>query len=748
MDERVEDRRQAEALRAIVKATAGSDQAFFRGLVAELAKVLGVKYAFVGQLLPGTSERVRMVAVWTHGAESAPFEYNLAGTPCAHVIGRKLCLYPRGVQQRFPRDKMLAELGAQSYLGIPLVGASGAPLGILCVLDDRPMANSELAESLMTVFAARAAAELERQEALEALKASEAKYRRLYNSMMDAFATVDMHGRFTDHNELFVQMLGYRPEELRRLTYQDITPAKWQASEADILEQVLRRGYSDIYEKEYRRKDDTVFPVELRVVLLKDEAGRPEGMWAIVRDITKRKRAGEELQRLATVVQNSNDFIGICTPQMEPLFLNEAGRRMVGLDSMAEVLRTRVMDYFWPEDRPMIETQAIPTLQREGRWSGEVRFRHFKTGEPIYTIWNAFIIRDVEGRPVAWATNSPNLTRMKQAELALRESETRFAKAFHSNPCMVTITRMGDGRFVDVNEAFLRLFGFGRDEVIGQTALGLNIYANPQERSGLLERLQADQAVRHYETRVRTKAGALLDVLMYLEQIELAGEPCILATAFDITERKRAEEALRRAHDELEQRVRERTAELLAANEHLAELDRLKSQFLATMSHELRTPLNSILGFTGILRQGFAGPVNAEQKKQLDLAYGSAKHLLSMINDLLDLSRIEAGKVAIERQPFNFAEVVTEVVEILGPLARQKDLRLVSELPGPVLELVGDRKRCLQVLLNLANNAVKFTPQGEVRIAARLEPDTLRVSVADTGIGIKPEQMGLLFEAF
>ncbi|HWI58831.1 MAG TPA: PAS domain S-box protein, partial [Bacillota bacterium] len=527
-----------------------------------------------------------------------------------------------------------------------------------------------------------------------------------------------------------------------------ITPAKWQASEADILEQVLRRGYSDIYEKEYRRKDDTVFPVELRVVLLKDEAGRPEGMWAIVRDITKRKRAGEELQRLATVVQNSNDFIGICTPQMEPLFLNEAGRRMVGLDSMAEVLRTRVMDYFWPEDRPMIETQAIPTLQREGRWSGEVRFRHFKTGEPIYTIWNAFIIRDVEGRPVAWATNSPNLTRMKQAELALRESETRFAKAFHSNPCMVTITRMGDGRFVDVNEAFLRLFGFGRDEVIGQTALGLNIYANPQERSGLLERLQADQAVRHYETRVRTKAGALLDVLMYLEQIELAGEPCILATAFDITERKRAEEALRRAHDELEQRVRERTAELLAANEHLAELDRLKSQFLATMSHELRTPLNSILGFTGILRQGFAGPVNVEQKKQLDLAYGSAKHLLSMINDLLDLSRIEAGKVAIERQPFNFAEVVTEVVEILGPLARQKDLRLVSELPGPVLELVGDRKRCLQVLLNLANNAVKFTPQGEVRIAARLEPDTLRVSVADTGIGIKPEQMGLLFEAF
>jgi PAS domain S-box-containing protein len=213
-------------------------------------------------------------------------------------------------------------------------------------------------------------------------------------------------------------------------------------------------------------------------------------------------------------------------------------------------------------------------------------------------------------------------------------------------------------------------------------------------------------------------------------------------------EHDRAAEGVRRAHNEMEQRVRERTAELVRANERLEELDRLKSQFLATMSHELRTPLNSIIGFTGILRQGFAGPVNEEQKKQLNLAFSSGKHLLSLINDLLDLSRIEAGKVEIEREPFDFVEVIEDVVQNLTPMAAQKNLRLATDLPGSAIPMEGDRKRSYQILLNLANNAVKFTDRGEVKISARVEGGQLRVCVADTGIGIKPEQMGMLFEAF
>jgi PAS domain S-box-containing protein len=221
-----------------------------------------------------------------------------------------------------------------------------------------------------------------------------------------------------------------------------------------------------------------------------------------------------------------------------------------------------------------------------------------------------------------------------------------------------------------------------------------------------------------------------------------------VGACWDITEQREAERALARSHLELERRVVDRTRELRAANERLQELDRLKSEFLATMSHELRTPLNSIIGFTGILQQGIAGPVNEEQHKQLSMVYTSAKHLLTLINDLLDLSRIESGRMEFARDWLRAEEVVTEVVQVLAPMAAQKDIGISAEIPRDIPEIYGDRKRVFQILLNLANNAVKFTERGEVQIACRADGAVLEMSVTDTGIGIKPENMELLFEAF
>jgi len=216
----------------------------------------------------------------------------------------------------------------------------------------------------------------------------------------------------------------------------------------------------------------------------------------------------------------------------------------------------------------------------------------------------------------------------------------------------------------------------------------------------------------------------------------------------DITKRKIAELDLQRSHDILEIKVEERTRELRESNERLQELDRLKSEFLSTMSHELRTPLNSIIGFTGILTKGSSGPVNEEQKKQLDIVARSAKHLLYLINDLLELSRIEAGRLILEIKPFNFVEVINEVAEIIRPLRMEKGLVLKIDLPGKSLPFIGDRTRCFQILLNLSNNAVKFTKQGEIIIKAELIDHRLNVSVSDTGIGIKNENIGMLFTAF
>jgi signal transduction histidine kinase len=212
--------------------------------------------------------------------------------------------------------------------------------------------------------------------------------------------------------------------------------------------------------------------------------------------------------------------------------------------------------------------------------------------------------------------------------------------------------------------------------------------------------------------------------------------------------RLKGEEELRRAHAELERRVQERTAELSSANTRLRELDRLKSEFLATMSHELRTPLNSIIGFTSLVKEGITGPLNDEQRKQLTMVYSASKHLLGLIDDLLDVSRIEAGKIRLDSGAFDFAGVVAETIAQIKPLAQAKRLALRPQLPPGALPMLGDRRRCVQVMLNLCHNAVKFTEKGSIDIVVKIDATRLRVDVLDTGIGIKTEQLDLLFEAF
>jgi signal transduction histidine kinase len=189
--------------------------------------------------------------------------------------------------------------------------------------------------------------------------------------------------------------------------------------------------------------------------------------------------------------------------------------------------------------------------------------------------------------------------------------------------------------------------------------------------------------------------------------------------------------------------------ELQEANIKLEETDRLKSVFLASMSHELRTPLNSIIGFTGVLLMGMAGELNEVQKKQLNQVKSSANHLLGLINDILDLSKIEAGKVEVSIEEFGLDDIVNEVAETFSPAVSEKGLKLLSEVPEGIT-LLSDKRRVKQVLMNLVSNAVKFTDKGEIKIEGKILEDgkKLEISVTDTGIGIKKEEMNKLFKPF
>jgi PAS domain S-box-containing protein len=341
----------------------------------------------------------------------------------------------------------------------------------------------------------------------------------------------------------------------------------------------------------------------------------------------------------------------------------------------------------------------------------------------------------------------------RRAVEALIDSERKYRELLeHANSIILHWTR--DGRITFLNEFGQRFFGYSEEEIVGRHVVGTIVpesESTGRDLRPLMDRICADpvafeQNVNENMRRNGEKVWIAWTNKVYLDdQGRVEG---ILSIGTDVTERKRADEELRRLNADLERRVLERTADLAAAKERAESADRLKSAFLAAMSHEVRTPLNSIIGFTGIVLQGLPGPLNDEQKKQLGMVQGSARHLLALINDILDLSKIEAGQLEIEARPFDAREAVESVVRLIAPLAEKKGLALTREVAPEVGEVTGDRRRFEQILINLVNNALKFSGKGEVRIECGVDGRELVTRVVDTGIGIRPEDLGKLFQAF
>jgi PAS domain S-box-containing protein len=411
----------------------------------------------------------------------------------------------------------------------------------------------------------------------------------------------------------------------------------------------------------------------------------------------------------------------------EIVYANSALARMLGYASLIELRAMGAQDHVHPGDREMV------AARREARLAGRnapdsYEFRMVrKDGSSFWVDCHTSLVT-WNGRPasLAWLIDVTDRKRMQEA---LSRTEKLFGAIFDSSPAMLALSRADDGRFIEVNRAFLRGLGYRREELLGRTEREVGILLDA-EAGRRICRGSADEEII---AAVKTRSGEVRQFAFSSQPIRVADLDMLLTVAHDVTARLQHEEELRES---------KRAAELA---------NRAKSEFLAHMSHELRTPLNAIIGFSDIIAEQIYGPVTVP--KYLEYARdvrGSGEHLLQIINDLLDLSKLEAGKQELHESVFVIEAVVERAMRLVQGRATTAGLAIAVEIEPGLPRVRADERLMIQMLTNLLSNAVKFTPPGgSVTVRAGIGAEgTFQLAVQDTGVGMTPEGIEVALTPF
>ncbi len=318
------------------------------------------------------------------------------------------------------------------------------------------------------------------------------------------------------------------------------------------------------------------------------------------------------------------------------------------------------------------------------------------------------------------------------AEKTAKKREAILQKVLATSIDVISINSVVDDRFIYTNGEFSST-GYTSEEASGKTAQALNIWVEPMQYAEYREKLTLSGRVHNMEVNFRMKSGQIVPHLISAVVAKLDGELCVVAMARDITERKKME------------------SDLIAAREDALAASRAKSEFLSSMSHEIRTPMNAVLGMADLLTET---KLTGEQRRYIDVMVANGNSLLELINSILDLARIESGRMQIENTEFDLTDLIDKTISTFGVQAHSKGLELVARIaPGVPEHLVGDPLRLRQILINFLGNAIKFTELGQVVLEVdwdtdSTEPTALRFSVSDTGIGIAPAKLDSIFTSF
>ena len=594
-----------------------------------------------------------------------------------------------------------------------------------------------------------AARDITAQKRLEEQLRDQQNYNRsLIESSVDALMTVDPSGVITDVNEQTVKLYGHNRKQLVGSPFIEYFTDSERAGAG--VRKTFDEGVVTNYELIVRAKTGRKVPVSFNAGVFRDATGGVVGILAAARNITQQKQIDQELREQQSYTRGliesnidalmTTDTIGVITD------VNKQMCEITGR-SREELIGTPFKTYF--TDPKLAEDGIRRVLAEDQVTNYELTIRA-KDGKETVVSYNATTFKGADGKLRGVFAAARDITAQKRLEeqIAQRNRELTEASTFMNNVLESSteysiIAKDLNGNILTWNEGARRNYGYASEEMVGKQ--NSRILHSPEDiESGRVQAL-LDQAFRTGKAegvfeRVRKGGDRFTASVAITLRKDADGTPIgYLLISKDITEQKTLEEQLRRKNEELEEQYR-----------RVQEANRLKSEFLANMSHELRTPLNAIIGFTELLHDAKVGPVSTDQKEFLGDILTSSRHLLQLINDVLDLAKVESGKMEFRPEPVVLTKVVGEVRDILRSLAGSKRIQIAVEIAPDVGQITADPAKLKQVLYNYLSNALKFTPD-EGRVTARVKPegkDAFRLEVEDTGIGIKPEDMGRLFIEF
>ncbi len=577
-----------------------------------------------------------------------------------------------------------------------------------------------------------------RKRAEEALRHNEEKYREMIETIQDGYFEIDLTGKYTFVNDVICRQLQYSREELigsDNRKYQDEENAKktFQA----FLDAYTTGKPVPALEMDVIRKDGSTQIAEVSISLIRDAGGQPLGFRGISRDITERKQATQALLESEALQRHLMESLPIGLVVVDPRtrmieHANQTASVMFGAP-VDQIVGHRCHAFLCPAQEGACPVCDLgKDVDNSERWMVCADGHH----RPVLKTVRKIKIHGREKLLECFV----DISERKQVETALKASEERFRGMVESLPDPYSEINL-EGIITFVNEAFVHETGYSQDELIGKKFSMLLDEKNARlAKRGYAEIYKTGRPVKNLELEWISKNGHAVLAEVSVSPISQADGTVIGFQSIyrDITERRQMEIALSRAKEAAE----------VASN--------AKSEFLASMSHEIRTPMNAILGMADLLTET---PLDKEQQKFVQIFREAGENLLNIINDILDISKVEAGHIHLEHIPFDLGKLVEQTGDIMSVRAHKKELELACRVaPGVPTKLMGDPTRLRQVLINFIGNAIKFTESGEIllevkpahssAVNAQHHTVDLMFSVKDTGIGIPADKIQNIFERF